>query len=318
MGTRDAFDYVECGACGTLQIERIPADLARYYEGGYYAFEKPYVTPWPKRWLKRRLARHLLGHVDPVGRLVAALWREPREVDWVRRAGLGLDAAILDVGAGSGQVLVTMRDYGFRRLTGVDAFLDADREHAGGVVVRRGTLEDVEGRYDLVMLHHSLEHVPDPRATLAAAARRLTAAGRILVRMPVTGASWEEYGVDWVELDAPRHLHVFSRPAFEALAGELGLAVRETVYDTTSFELWGSELYRRDIPLSALDGAAGLEHIFSAPELAALEARAEALNRSGRAGRAAFWLARQEPPSTDSLSHSANRGIPTSTGVEGS
>jgi hypothetical protein len=33
MGTRDPFTYVECAACGTLQISEAP-DLRPYYPGG--------------------------------------------------------------------------------------------------------------------------------------------------------------------------------------------------------------------------------------------------------------------------------------------
>ena len=37
FGTRDEFDYLECSACGTLQIVEIP-DLSCYYPRDYYSF----------------------------------------------------------------------------------------------------------------------------------------------------------------------------------------------------------------------------------------------------------------------------------------
>ena len=38
MGRRDPFVYVECGACGTLQIRDVP-DLRPYYGANYYSFQ---------------------------------------------------------------------------------------------------------------------------------------------------------------------------------------------------------------------------------------------------------------------------------------
>lgn len=291
LASREPFDYFECRACGTLQIAGIPGDLSRWYPPDYYAYTTPYRTPPVRRWLKRRVARHALGRTDPIGALITSRRGRPREVGWVARAGLGLDAAILDVGAGNGQVLLALRDYGLRRLLGVDPFLERDLEHAGVRVLRR-SMEEVDGPFDLIMFHHSFEHVPDPAATLEGARDRLSPGGAILVRMPVVAASWARYGPDWVELDAPRHLHVLTARALELLARRSGLRVTATEHDTDGFELWGSEQYRRGIPLtdprSHAFGGAG--SVFDKEEMRRFEAEARELNRTGQAGRAAFWL----------------------------
>ena len=293
FGSRERFDYVECDACGSLQLRDVPPDLSPFYPPDYYSFdERPYTAPRSKRFLKRRLARHLLGALDPLGAAVAAVWRTPQEVEWARRAGLGLDASILDVGAGGGQVLLTMRDYGFSRLLGVDPFLDADRALPGGIRVRRAGLHEVDGAFDLVMFHHSLEHVPDPGAALRAARRLLKPGGSVLVRMPVVGDSWRTYGADWVELDPPRHLHVMTVDGFRQLAARAGLEVYDVAWDATGFELRGSEQYRRDVPLDdpRSHDLGGEGKLFSDEELAEFEERAEEMNRAGTAGRAAYWL----------------------------
>lgn len=285
LGLRDEFEYLECGQCGILQIVEVPADLERFYGPGYYSFSAPHRVPNPRRWLKRRLAAHLLGHRSLVGRILAAYLAAPKEVEWVRRAGLDLDAEILDVGAGRGQVLLRLRDLGFERLLGIDPFLAEDLAYAGGVRVLKRTLEEVEGRFDLVMFQHSLEHVPDPAATLVAARDRLEPGGCILIRTPIASESWKIYGRDWVELDAPRHLHVFTEKGLGTLARRLGLRLIQVSYDTTSFELSGSELYARNIPMCDR-----LQNAFTAEELRGFNVRAHELNQSGCAGRAAFWL----------------------------
>lgn len=289
VGLREEFTYVECGGCGTLQIRDVPADLARFYGGGYYSFEPPYRAPLPRRWLKRRLAAHLLGGRDPIGRLVAARRRPPRELEWVRRAGLGRDAAILDVGAGRGQLVLTLRDCGFERVLGIDPFLAEDLADPRGVRVHRRSIDDVEGRFDLVMFHHSFEHLADPAAALAAARDRLEPGGCVLIRTPIAAESWQVYGPCWVELDAPRHLHVLTATGLEELARRQGLRVVDRAWDTTSFELSGSERYRRDIAL-----AERRPTDFTPRERQRFAVRARELNTSGRAGRGAFWLRRAD------------------------
>ena len=49
LGTRDEFDYVQCGKCGCLQIEEVPDNLGEYYPQDYYSFRE-----------RRLLSRHRL------------------------------------------------------------------------------------------------------------------------------------------------------------------------------------------------------------------------------------------------------------------
>jgi 2-polyprenyl-3-methyl-5-hydroxy-6-metoxy-1,4-benzoquinol methylase len=297
LGLRDRFHYQECGRCGALQIDQIPADLGRYYAPPYYAFAPLQDVPALRRWLSRRLAAHALGAPDPVGALVARVRGVPETLRGIRAAGLGLGARVLDVGSGAGQALFQLHAWGFRNLLGVDPYIDRDLDYPNGVRVRRAALDAVDGPFDLITFNHSFEHVPDPNATLAAAAARLAPGGWILVRTPVAAASWEEYGADWVELDAPRHLHVHTEASMAVLARAVGLEIRRVVGEAYPLEIWGSEQYRRDIPLadprSHFPGGEG--RVFGRREMRAFRRRAAALNRSGRAGRAAFWLTAAQP-----------------------
>jgi SAM-dependent methyltransferase len=293
LGLRERFEYLECGRCGALQIREIPADLAPYYAPPYYAHEPVRPDRPVVRWLKRRLADHALGERDAVGALVARVVGAPELLRGIRAAGLGRDARILDVGSGSGQTLFTLHDYGFRNLLGADPYLDRDLRYDNGIVVRRAGIEDVDGTFDLVMFHHSFEHVADPAATLGAARERLAAGGHILIRMPVAADSWRRYGPDWVELDAPRHLHVHTIESVRVLARATGLELRDTRHEAYALELWGSEQYRRDIPLTdpRSHHMGGRGELFSRGEMRAFAKRAHELARTGEAGRAAFWLA---------------------------
>jgi SAM-dependent methyltransferase len=152
------------------------------------------------------------------------------------------------VGSGAGLALLSLSHFGFRDLTGVDPFIESGIDYAEGVRVLKAELSDLDGQFDLVMANHSLEHVPDPRGALREIRRLLKPGRYAVVRIPVVGRAWREYGTNWVQLDPPRHLFVFTARTFEGLAAEEGFSADEVAYDSTAFQFWGSEQYARDIP----------------------------------------------------------------------
>jgi len=100
----------------------------------------------------------------------------------------------------------------------------------------------------------------------------------------VSSAAWDRYGTDWVQLDAPRHLYLHSHRSLALAAAQAGLKVAALACDSTSFQFWGSEQYRRDIALNdatsyAVDPGAS---IFSVGDIARFEADAQRLNRERR------------------------------------
>jgi SAM-dependent methyltransferase len=306
FGTREQFEYFRCVACGCLQIRRIPGDLARHYPGHYYAQaaaskQSPDDRPTPlQRWINRQTVRPI---IFGKGFRFARLMRRGRPLpksffrsrpEMLCRAKLsGSNARILDVGCGESAVwLNDLRDVGFAALWGVDPFLKADIRR-GGLQLIKDELHSFATRagnsFELVAFNHSLEHVPDQRQALAAASELLVPNGTCLVRIPMLPcAAWDTYGVDWVELDAPRHLYIHSRKSIELLAVSVGLKLRNVSFDTAAFEIYGSEQYRRDIPLTDprshwVNEYAGT---FSSDQLADFVFKAEASNANGTAGRA--------------------------------
>jgi 2-polyprenyl-3-methyl-5-hydroxy-6-metoxy-1,4-benzoquinol methylase len=295
-GTREVFEYSECNNCLSLFINRIPDDLGRHYADGYYSFGGNAVGSggWNpagvlRQWLKTRWMRHALGFESVVGSLLTCLKGKPEIVKWMEPCDMGISDRILDVGCGGGILLSQLEEVGFRYLTGIDPFLDADQQK-GGVRLRKCHLEQVNEEYDLIMMHHSLEHMTDPAATLAEARRLLSGHGRIIVRVPLAqSAAHKEYGTCWVEWDAPRHLFIPSEGGMAILAEKAGLSVEHVSHDGNAFQFVGSELYLKDIPLTS----AGGEKMFTRSRLREFTARASALNDEKRGGRAIFILRKQ-------------------------
>jgi hypothetical protein len=72
----------------------------------------------------------------------------------------------------------------------------------------------------------------------------------VLIRTPVMGKySWNKYGVNWMDLDAPRHIIVHSLKSMQILAEQAGFEVRNIVFDGNYMSLIGSDQYAKDIAL---------------------------------------------------------------------
>jgi hypothetical protein len=98
------------------------------------------------------------------------------------------------------------------------------------------------------------------------------------------------YGPDWVELDAPRHLYLHSHRSITQLAESQDLSSVYVACDSSEFEFYGSELYRRDIPLTSVNSywRDPDNSDFTFREMARFRQLAEQANREGRGGRACF------------------------------
>jgi len=271
FGLKDQFVYFECARCRCLQIAQVPDDMTRYYPPYYYSFNNA-----PSREER-----------DLAGRLVDY---------YLARAAITPDWKILDVGCGGGGLLRALREAGFANLMGVDPYIRQTLEYGGGLRVLKGTLGDVGPEWDLIMFHHSFEHLADPLETLEAVSSLLSGDGVCLIRIPtVSSYAWRHYRTDWVQLDAPRHLFLHSTESLEMISERAGLEVGHVIYDSEAFQFWGSEQYRRDIPLfsagSYMVNPSG--SIFSQSQIREFEHNALQLNLEKQGDQAAFCLTKR-------------------------
>jgi len=242
-GLRDRHFGVE----GTWRIQQCP-DCDRYWldptpgPGALQASYLDYYTHGEgdeapagfEPWLKRAVPAARLGYADrasALSRLGGVLVSSfaplrtigERAVLWLSGSSRG---RLLDVGCGSGELLVRMRDLGWQ-VAGVE--LDAEaarvaRVRAGGAPVYQTVAEAGEGRYDAVVLDHVLEHLPDAGETLRACRRALRPGGRLVLATPnPASAARERFGASWLHWDPPRHLELRGERALAKLVGESGL-----------------------------------------------------------------------------------------------
>ncbi len=298
FGTRDEFDYLECGRCGTLQIVEIP-DLIRYYPKDYYSLAagENFLGKSLRRRISARLTgKYFLNKRGLAGKIVAQKekWLDFYFPDSLKEPLLKLnfDSKILDFGCGSGELLRNLYHFGFRNLTGVDAFIEKDIFYPNGVKIYKRPLSEIKELFDLVMLHHSFEHLPNPLESLREIYELLPRGKFCLIRIPLANFAWQKYGVNWVQLDPPRHLFLFTEKSFRDLAEKAGFAVEKVVYDSESFQFFGSEQYLRDIAMNDERAFRGniAESIFTPEQLREWEQAAARLNQENKGDQACFYL----------------------------
>lgn len=305
FGSRKTFHYFACPSCECLQILEIPANLEQYYPSNYYSqviSQEPENSKFLRKFLTELYAHNIA--VKPKNIFSKILKKIlPQPYDY-KNHGLYLENSklksyydkILDVGSGSSpHRLAAFKRLGFKNVLGIDAFIPSSLEYYG-IPVKKTTLDEIDDTFGLIMFHHSLEHMQDPVSTLRKASSLLQKGGCCLVRIPVMGTYfWNNFGTSWVEIDAPRHLHLLSVHSMEILAKLTGFRISNIIYDSMGWELAWSEIYKTDHPMYSPESNSknSLSGFFSNSELARFEAEATILNEKNDAGRAAFYLIKE-------------------------
>jgi 2-polyprenyl-3-methyl-5-hydroxy-6-metoxy-1,4-benzoquinol methylase len=206
---KDGYSIVRCTACGLMYVGEDPAKIdfdsiygESYYTGGNDQVFSDYLG---EERARRASARRRVWAL----RLVRARGR------------------LLDVGCAAGFFLAEARD--FYDVQGVEFSEFSSRfarEHFG-LNVFNGTLLQAgleASQFDLVTLWDVIEHVPDPDAVLAEAARLLKPDGRLVLTTGDIGSSYaRRRGERWHLLAPPWHLYYFSRETMARLGANAGL-----------------------------------------------------------------------------------------------
>jgi SAM-dependent methyltransferase len=190
-----------------------------FYEAGY-ALADPAEAERMGRW-RAIGARSKAGHVRAL----------------LQRTGLR-PATIAEIGCGDGSLLVhlaTMAD-------AVDGFELSD--NAAAYARQRGVARRVQtfdgehvpaddDAYDLAVLSHVLEHVPDPLPLLKDAAR---VAPHVIVEVPLEDNRSARRPAKRELAAAAGHLHALNRSDVRRLVKEAGMTVRADVSDPLGYE----------------------------------------------------------------------------------
>lgn len=282
LGLGGEFHYAECLDCGSLQLEAIPEDLSVYYPSNYYSFIGLRTSGLMTRILKSLRMRAFLW--------AGITWQTPMYGYWLKKVHSGFSARIADVGCGNGQLLYELHAAGYSDLHGFDPFIESEKQIAPGLTLWKNRIEESEFTFDLIMMHHSFEHMEDPDTVLKSCFEKLNPGGMLLIRCPVADAAiWKEKRELWVQLDAPRHLIIPTVKGLKVKAEQIGFLLEEVEFDSTDFQFWGTALYERGEKLDLTRA-----EIFSKKERAVMAENALRFNQEGKGDQACFYLRR--PP----------------------
>lgn len=204
-------------ACGLLWLDPEPAEdeLSILYRDYYTHGAKVDQANGGRRWL-RDLYRASLKAT----RIIAE--RRKLQLLFVDELPPG---DLLEVGCGAGDRLPVFKALGWR-VTGqdVDPVAAKEARRASGAEVHIGPLADLaraQRRFDVVVVNHVIEHVVDPVALLRVCRSMLRARGSLVCVTP-NARSWghRTFGVNWMSLDPPRHISIFT-PAAMRMASRM-------------------------------------------------------------------------------------------------
>lgn len=198
---------VLCTSCGHVFTVPIPTteQLAAYYADKYRHDYKAVARPKPKHVL--RAGRRALERLDNLSPHAKASSR------------------LLDIGAGGGEFvyLAGKAGYAARGVEPNRGYAAHARKELD-IDVTAATFQEVEfdpGSYDVITLHHVLEHLPDPAAALAQIRSWLTPSGTLMLEVPNVLSTYHSPSRRFHRA----HLHTFNRLGLEDLVRNAGFSI---------------------------------------------------------------------------------------------
>lgn len=254
-GTGQEFTYFMCDKCQCIQIMEVPEHLDEFYGQEYYSFNKPKLQ-------------------EPAG-------------------GERIETRILDVGCGAGKWLAEKYAQGHVNLYGCDPFIESDISYEPCIHIKKCTIHEMSGQFDLIRLSDSLEHMADPLETLISVRRLLDENGMCLISIPVIpNAAYDVCREYWYEWDAPRHLFIHSVKSMEYLCRKAGLRIESIHFNSRDLQFISSLLYQRGIPYMEQTDEV-IKKAFSQEELIKFAELTAQLNENGYGDHAVFGIVKE-------------------------
>ncbi|MCD6565599.1 MAG: class I SAM-dependent methyltransferase [Bacteroidales bacterium] len=234
------FDIVKCEHCGvfiTCEDTHI-VNSEPYYSSDYGPFiEEKHKSKSQQG--KQTVTKKISRKFQP-GRKSIFLYKYTQialsRLSWMQQVTIRPESKILDVGCGTGIIGSHLAD--FAEVVGIEPNASAAQlARDKGLQVVTGTLNDFNSQeqFDLVLLSHVLEHLPDPLADIQHIHQILKPKGKLIIAVPnVNALERKIFNKYWDGWDVPRHIHHFNPKSLRFLLRKAGFEPGQIYYEQYS------------------------------------------------------------------------------------
>lgn len=253
-GLPGTFTVFQCRRCGAISyLPRLRGEcLASYYPQSYGRYRHSKSLEKKKyQGLRRFVLESYYGYPSAVGA------NSPSTRRWiayffslfVAKGAIPYrgDGNFLDIGCGGGSYLYRLKQWGWNVYGVEPSGAGAAQARSLGINVCHGHIEDArfpESFFDVIRLHHVLEHLTEPQATFREIARILKPDGLVYVTVPNTQSfNFWLFGPNWYALDAPRHVISYCPKSLAFLCQATGFEILKVRYQSGAFNFVRSVRY---------------------------------------------------------------------------
>ena len=194
----ESFSICKDPTLDLLKTDPLPDNLDTYYKSDEY-----------------------LSHKDSAKGIMATMYSWVKKLSTVKKIRLikqyaNRSLSILDIGAGTGDLLLAARQAGFN-VEGVEPNSDA-RQLARNKGIALQSKIDFPNRFQIITMWHVLEHIKDLDEQITLIKDHLEDNGTLFIAVPNFKSYDAEYYKEfWAAYDVPRHIWHFSKSAIKKL-----------------------------------------------------------------------------------------------------
>jgi len=259
FGFQDSFIYFICNECNCLQIRDYPKQIKKYYPKNYYSYLSNHseISNNLRDIFRFLIYKYIifnsnLNNIENFIHFLYSRFLGDSIINPLMEIKLKKDFKILDIGSGSGRYLNFLKKIGFKNILGIDPFIKKDIIFDNGLRIEKKSIFQLKSNWNIIMLHHSLEHMKNQKSIFHQISKLLARNGTIIIRTPTTSSfAWKNYRENWVQIDAPSHFYIHSIKSLKILSHKSNLEIKKIIYDSTAFQFCGSEQYKKNIPLNS-------------------------------------------------------------------
>jgi SAM-dependent methyltransferase len=206
---RNGCDILQCRTCGLGRAQTSAFDPAAYYTEDYFS------------------GRRADGYSDYLGAEPVLRREFARSVDFIRR--YRAHGKLLELGCAYGFFLMEAARY--FEVTGIEIAAEAvEHGRRADLHILQGTADAANlarvGAVDVIVLFDVIEHLPQPRETLALCRQYLNPGGIVVITTGDFGSTIARLaGARWRLMTPPQHLWFFTLESMRRLSGGIGLAM---------------------------------------------------------------------------------------------